>query len=514
MMQLSSQPWLIDSRALADLLARADRAVAVSSDDERVAEARVRTAISLGGDIYDPNEPCPAQRVGNGAVLAIAGTLYHGSSWLMNVLGGVSIQLVAARVRALKDDASVRWVVLDVNSPGSTVAGIVELADAVRELSARKPVVACAHDLMASGAYWIAAACNEICAAATAMVGSVGVVMAIDDTSAMYDKAGIKRHVLRSGELKCVGIDGATVTDAQLASIAPQVNSSAEMFFAHVAERRKLSVSVVRGWQGAIFTAADALKNNVIDAVEPFEKTVRRAQETYGGAGTVVVNFNPVENLSDAAPSQDDESDDAYAATPQRLHMDWKTITAKDVAEQRPDIVNTLVKALANSEPAASFLELKAALGEDAVSICACLEKSMSVNAAKSYQVNLKLAAATALAESLAAQRDESLAKLASVEKAEAALKAENATLKTSARGVKVGTITHAGPSATSEHETENSQPAEYLDLVRAKAAAIVEKTGEKRGTALAQAHRDVPREHARVYAAYRAEQNQALIGR
>ena len=122
--------WMMEPRARDGMLARSASLPIVARADAEAAEAAIRSAMS--GDPYDPSSPCCAQRVGDGAVLPIAGPLYHGQSWWMDMLGGLSYQLVVARIEALRRDASVKWVIGDFNSPGGSMAGVKELFDAIK----------------------------------------------------------------------------------------------------------------------------------------------------------------------------------------------------------------------------------------------------------------------------------------------------------------------------------------------------------------------------------------------
>src|SRR3989304_1819970 len=69
-------------------------------------------------------------------------------------------------VRELKehlDNASVRAVVVRINSPGGVVAPTQEIYQEIRKLRERgKPVVASLGSVAASGGYYIAAACDKI----------------------------------------------------------------------------------------------------------------------------------------------------------------------------------------------------------------------------------------------------------------------------------------------------------------------------------------------------------------
>lgn len=73
-----------------------------------------------------------------------------------------SMREIAAALKEVAADTSVRAIMLDVDSPGGTVDGIEELALAVRTAAAAKPLYAWADGLMASAAYWMASGLSLI----------------------------------------------------------------------------------------------------------------------------------------------------------------------------------------------------------------------------------------------------------------------------------------------------------------------------------------------------------------
>ena len=69
-------------------------------------------------------------------------------------------------------------VVLQINSPGGSAAQSVLIFNRIRALAEEKrlPVFAFAEDAAASGGYMLACAADEIFAAESSIVGSIGVV--------------------------------------------------------------------------------------------------------------------------------------------------------------------------------------------------------------------------------------------------------------------------------------------------------------------------------------------------
>ena len=78
-------------------------------------------------------------------------------------------------------DPSVRAVVLEISSPGGEVTASEDLYFEVLRLRESKPVVAAVNEMAASGAYYIAAAAEEIYAKPGSMVGNIGVISILPD---------------------------------------------------------------------------------------------------------------------------------------------------------------------------------------------------------------------------------------------------------------------------------------------------------------------------------------------
>ena len=159
-------------------------------------------------------------------------------------------------VRDAAADPSVRGVVLKIDSPGGTVAGMADLARDVKELAAAKPTFAFVEDMAASGGYWLACACRKIYVnEPLALLGSVGVYSVLYDSSGAADKAGVRPVVARSVPLKGAGVPGDRVTDEQAAVQQELVDGAHAAFRSHVKAARRLTdrqadaVCVGRVWR-------------------------------------------------------------------------------------------------------------------------------------------------------------------------------------------------------------------------------------------------------------------------
>ena len=112
--------------------------------------------------------------------------------------------LVTSLRRAFKDEQT-RAVVLRINSPGGSPVQAGYVYDEIKRLRALHPdtpVYAVIADIGASGAYYIAAAADQIYADKASLVGSIGVTAAGFGFVETLDKLGVERRTYTAGEHK------------------------------------------------------------------------------------------------------------------------------------------------------------------------------------------------------------------------------------------------------------------------------------------------------------------------
>ncbi|WP_373185446.1 S49 family peptidase [Halopseudomonas sp.] len=108
-------------------------------------------------------------------------------------------------LREAFEDGNTRGVVLRINSPGGSPVQSGYVYDEIVRLRGLHPdtkVYAVITDIGASGAYYIAAAADEIYADKASLVGSIGVTAAGFGFVETLNKLGVKRRVYASGEHK------------------------------------------------------------------------------------------------------------------------------------------------------------------------------------------------------------------------------------------------------------------------------------------------------------------------
>lgn len=207
--------------------------------------------------------------LGNGLVqIEVSGPISKTDSLMMQLFGGVSANAIKNAFDFAADTESIRGILLGIDSPGGSVAGLEAAADAIIAAAKVKPVFGVIQDLGASGAYWLGSQSSRIFANRTGLVGSIGSYLVMTDFTKMAEKIGLKVHVVKAGALKGTGVPGTEITNEQLAYIQELVNDTNAHFLNAVSAGRRMPISKVRSIaDGRVHTGDKALQLGLIDQI-------------------------------------------------------------------------------------------------------------------------------------------------------------------------------------------------------------------------------------------------------
>jgi len=198
----------------------------------------------------------------------------------------VSAGKTIERLHAAEDDASVKAVVLRIDSPGGGVGPSQEIHDEVVKLVATKPVVVSMGSLCASGGYYIAAPASRIFANPGTITGSIGVIMEFTNIQDLLDKIGLKNRVVKSGKHKDIGSPVRAMTAEDEAILQGLIDDVHSQFVEAVATGRKLDVATVKPLaDGRIFTGRQAQASGLVDELGNLQSAIAAAAEMGGIAG-------------------------------------------------------------------------------------------------------------------------------------------------------------------------------------------------------------------------------------
>lgn len=221
------------------------------------------------------------------AVIDVAGPMTKYPSSTQAIFGGTSTLLARRAIRDAVRNDRVRAIMLRVDSPGGTVAGTTDFADEIAAAGTRKPVWSYIEDLGASAAYWSVARSERVIANRNALVGSIGVISVLYDSSAQAEMLGVKVHVVSTGFAKGTGTPGAPVTEEQLADWQRSIDSMFSAFRADVITGRRMTeeeFSVVG--TGQVWVAGDAKDMRLIDDVSGFDAALNALRARARKPGT------------------------------------------------------------------------------------------------------------------------------------------------------------------------------------------------------------------------------------
>ncbi|WP_439031088.1 S49 family peptidase [Gordonia terrae] len=203
---------------------------------------------------------------------------------------GVNTESVEPVLKKAFATERLRAVVVVINSPGGSPAQSEYIAERIRQLSAEKgvPVLAFCEDVAASGGYWIACAADEIFAAHTSIVGSIGVVSSGFGFSAVLDRFGVQRRLYATGDNK-----------ARLDTFSPEQPGDVEWlkglqgqlheaFIAWVRQRRgkKLDAGDEELFNGDVWIGRRAAELGIVDGIGVMRSVVA---ERYPDAEITIV---------------------------------------------------------------------------------------------------------------------------------------------------------------------------------------------------------------------------------
>lgn len=216
------------------------------------------------------------------AVIPMSGPVSKEESSMGDVFGGTSTTRVRAALQQALSDPAVHAIVMHIDSPGGTVAGVGDLADDIFAARKKKRIVSYYEDLAASAAYWLGSQASESYASRHAEIGSIGVYSGLYDYSKQAEMEGVKAILVSSGGVKGqAGLPGAPVSDEAVAEMQKGVDRVNELFIEAVARGRGMDAEKVRKVNtGQLWSAKEAKRLGLVDDVQPLSKVLSMLRES------------------------------------------------------------------------------------------------------------------------------------------------------------------------------------------------------------------------------------------
>lgn len=247
-------------------------------------QIRVEDYAKVAKDIVEsPRKPTDVLHslTGRGrvAVVYAEGEIVDGEGEMDNVGGS----RFSRELRKLRQDDSVKAIVLRVNSPGGSASASEVIQREVRLAQKVKPVVVSMGTYAASGGYWISAYGDRIFAEATTITGSIGVFGIQFDVQKLANDFGITFDSVKTGKFADALTIARPKTAEELAIFQKMVDWIYGEFITKVAEGRKLDRAAVEEIaQGRVWSGAEALKIGLVDEIGGLDAAIAFAVEKAG----------------------------------------------------------------------------------------------------------------------------------------------------------------------------------------------------------------------------------------
>lgn len=206
----------------------------------------------------------------------------------------VSAYELTEQLAYARRDSAVQAVVLIINSPGGYAASSEELYFDVLNTRQQMPVVAAIDLIAASGAYYMAAAADEIYAKPTSLVGSIGVIASPPEEPFLDD------GLVTTGPYKAFG----GTRDGFIRGAEASKFSFLEAV--RVGRGERLTVGLDFLSRAEVFGGIQALQYGLIDGLIANDEVLQRAAELAGLNDYEVVELYPLafaDELGGAAAS-------------------------------------------------------------------------------------------------------------------------------------------------------------------------------------------------------------------
>ncbi|MDK8639370.1 signal peptide peptidase SppA [Niallia taxi] len=230
------------------------------------------------------------------AVLEVDGTIQDtGDTQSILSSAGYNHKAFMKKLDKVKNDSSVKGIILKVNSPGGGVVESAEIHDKIVEIQeeAKKPVYVSMGSMAASGGYYISAPADKIFASPETLTGSLGVIMSGYNFEGLAEKYGVEFVTIKSGPYKDIMSSTREMTDEERDILQTMIDNSYDGFVKVIADGRGLKENEVRKIaDGRIYDGRQAKDLNLIDDFGYLDDVINSMKTDNNWKDAMVVSYS------------------------------------------------------------------------------------------------------------------------------------------------------------------------------------------------------------------------------
>lgn len=313
----------------------ADRYMAFTSPEETLAAGLVDTLLYMDGtkdylkqlmgadederlyvlsldEVKNIQKNVPLDKSGN--IIA----MYYAEGEIVDVPSagnmGTTPEIVGEKVckdlRKIRDDETIKAVILRVNSPGGSAYASEQIWNEVVKLKEKKPVIVSMGDYAASGGYYISCAADTIIAQPNTLTGSIGIFgMFPNPHKLITDKLKLNVETVKSNKHADFGSMTRPFNDSERAIMQGYINRGYATFIKRCADGRQMSTADIEAVaQGRVWTGEMAKDLGLVDLLGDIELAKEIAAEKAGIESYTLISYPEEENTLTMLLDQTKES--------------------------------------------------------------------------------------------------------------------------------------------------------------------------------------------------------------
>lgn len=233
----------------------------------------------MGGKKEPAKDPAPKL-----AIIYAEGAITSGESG-SSMFGGSSLgsDTFNKAVKEAREDASVKAVVIRIDSPGGSALASEAMWRELKLLAEKKRVIVSMGNVAASGGYYIASAAETIVAEPTTITGSIGVFGGKMVLKGLYDKLDIQVERLSRGANAGIYSSSTTFSDSERKVVERMIGKVYDTFLDRVAAGRNMEKAAVdKVGQGRVWTGLAAKEVGLVDELGGLDRALAIAADKAG----------------------------------------------------------------------------------------------------------------------------------------------------------------------------------------------------------------------------------------
>lgn len=214
---------------------------------------------------------------------------------------GYNHQFFMDQLEMIKEDDSIKAVVLQVNSPGGGVVESAQIYDKIKEVQDEVgvPFYVSMGSMAASGGYYISAPADKIFVNKETLTGSIGVIMESVNYGKLAEKYGVDFVTIKTGPYKDIMSPTRDMTKDELAMLQEMINESYESFVNIIEDGRGMTEAEVKAVaDGRIMNGRQAIDAGLADEYGYLEDVIAAVRKDFKLEDAEVIEYGYTQDFA------------------------------------------------------------------------------------------------------------------------------------------------------------------------------------------------------------------------